>query len=77
MLLRAARFYRDMRDVQLSPAARSLSFRVDKRLEQFGDADFQASNPAHRVTIGFSSAHDVAQLQGHVMPTLLLHNMRR
>jgi hypothetical protein len=67
----AKRFYRDLRDVQLSSAARSLSFRLDKRLDQFGE-DYQPANPAHRVTVGFSSAHDVAQLQERVMPLLLL-----
>ena len=46
--------------------AETLSFRLGKRMEQFG-SDYEPSNHAHRVVIGFSSDHDISQLNATVM----------
>ena len=66
---RVRRYYKDMQGVQVSVQGRALSFRLGKRLAQFG-ADYDPANPAHRITIGFSSAHDMAQLQSQVLKFL-------
>ena len=59
-------YYRDMQGVRVSAVSQTLSFRLDKVLQQFG-RDYNPANPAHRISIGFNSAHDMSLLQGQVM----------
>jgi len=65
-------WYADMSDVALSPARAgkgSLSFRINRPLEYF-TAQYDASNPADRLSIGIDSAEDLRRLERHVMRSL-------
>jgi hypothetical protein len=55
-------FYRDMRHTQLSVHERSLRFRIDHPLVQFGD-DYRPSNPNHDLKVVFATASEAQKVK--------------
>ncbi|KAJ0393958.1 hypothetical protein P43SY_003755 [Pythium insidiosum] len=55
-------YFRDMRHVQLRERDRTLRFRVDKPLEQFGE-DYKPSNRQHCLRIVFATASETERVK--------------